>query len=172
MSAINLGAEWWEYHVPNTDTLLVIRKIRGGRTLPVLESLQLLYLADARLKSIIDQQGEEDRPVDGGFLFEHQHLYLVAHDQEFPSMRLTYGIIQNMVTGLKDSFWHVHYMESTVDVYRVEPGFVVNVGLGTIFWPTVGPTTLNGLNPGLRLPGVPSNIGGNIQMSGNLISSA
>ena len=171
-TAVNLGADRWEYHVPNTDTLLVIKKRSGGRTLPVLESLQLLDLADAKLKNIIDQQGGEDRPVDGGFLFEHQHLYLEAQDYGIPLMRLTYGITQDMVSGLKDSFWHVNYMESTVDLYRIGPGFAVNVGLGTISWPTVRPTILNGSNPRLPLPGVPNNIGDSIQLPRDLTSSA
>ena len=145
-----LGADRWEYRVPNTATAIIIKKHLTGRTMPLLESLQLLYLASEDLGNLINERGPDAVPAHGRYLKIYRGLHLEAQDWRLPHGRpLTYSIIQDMVTGLKDCFWRVNYVESFVDIYRLDGSPLYMVGQGAIYEPTTPLTALNGAVPGL-----------------------
>ncbi len=112
-----LGADAWEYRVPNTDTLIIIGKLVYGRRMPLLGILQLLNHADADLRLEIDKHGGRSPLGDNVYRFQEDSLEVEAHKTTGP---LTYNMVRDLVTGLKDCFWHVNYVESAVDIYLVE----------------------------------------------------
>lgn len=119
--------------------------------MPTLESLQLLYLASEELGNIINEHGPDFVPADGRYSKEYRGLRLQAQDWRLPHGRpLTYGIIQDMVTGLKECFWRVSYVESLVDIYRAEGSPIYMVGRGVI---SVDTRSLNRIAPYLRVAG-------------------
>lgn len=110
-----LGEDAWEYRVPNTDTFIIIGKY--GRRMPLLGILQLLNHADADLRLKINEYGGRTPLGDNVYRFQEDSLEVEAHKTTGP---LTYNMVRDMVTGLKDCFWHVNYVESAIDIYRVE----------------------------------------------------
>ena len=125
-----LGLDKWECQVGNT--LLVIRKNRNGRRMPVLESLQLLDEVSSNLKAEVDQHGGETRLVGGELTYYFQNLGLEAHEWPDAQVPVTYDMVVDMMTGLKDCFWRVNYVESTVDLYKIGSRVLARAGFGTI----------------------------------------
>ena len=153
-TATDLGVDQWDYDVPNSDTMIRIKKARVGRTMPVAESLQLLHIATRDLHSLIEAHGADAFPEGGNYHLVYRNLHLEVHDSN-PSgpSRLPYSVIQDTVTGLKDCFWRVNYVESLLYVWRIERASYVAAGHGAIFGPIIPPPTLSGGSPGLQLPG-------------------
>lgn len=113
-----LGNDQWEYRVPDSNTFIVIKKEPLGRRMPLLGILQLLdHADDVDLRDKIRQYGGHSRLLDNRYIYHYENLELEAHETVGP---LTYIMIRDMVTGLKDCFWHVNYAESEVDIYRLE----------------------------------------------------
>ena len=126
---VPLGADRWEYRDPNSDTLLVINKDTNGRRMPVLESLQLLQELDRDIELEADIRGMETPLVGGGYIYHYNNLDFEAHQWREAETPLTYNMVHDVVKGLKECFWRVNYVESTVEVYRVESPRS-NVGAG------------------------------------------
>ena len=130
---VPLGADRWEYRVPNSETLLVINKDTNGRRMPVLKSLQLLQDLGRDIEFEADTRGGETPLVGGGYIYYYDNLDFEAHQRREAETPLTYNMVLDVVEGLKQCFWRVNYVESTVEVYRVEsPRSNVNAGFATI----------------------------------------
>lgn len=115
-----LGEDRWSYRVPNTDTFIVIGKLVHGRKLPILGILQLLNHAHADLQLKINKYGGNSPLIDNKYRFQENSLEVEASETIGP---LTWNMVRDMVTGLQDCFWHVSYVESLINIYRVEgPG--------------------------------------------------
>lgn len=138
-----LRADQIEYHVPNTDTNLVIRKVPQGRRMPEADSLQLLSLADARLQTFINR-GLGDKPLEGGgYLLQHSVVGIVVH--QLPGHPpATYHQARDMIKGLKACLWQVNYVESTIQIWDGDSPRV-QVGWGTIsFTKALGGVAVSG----------------------------
>lgn len=129
---VGLGADEYEFRVPGTNTLLIIRKAGSKSQMPVLETLQLLSHATADLETLMREHGVNARLINGEFVTHHDNFVLEAHEPRIPQVPLTYDIVQDMVTGLKDCFWRLNYVESTVDIYRLGQQSVIQVGSGIL----------------------------------------
>ena len=153
-TAMDFGADQWDYDVPDSDTMIRIRKAPSGRTMPIAESLQLLHLATRDLQNLIGEHGGDAFPEGGNYHVAHRNLDLEVQDPD-PSRpsRLPYSVIQDIVTGLKDCFWRVNYVESLLDVWRIDRASYIIAGHGAISGPNIPPPTLSGASPGLQLPG-------------------
>lgn len=113
----SLQADSYEYQVPNTHTIFVINKKLGGRTLPVVDALQLFNHVRQDLKDEIDAHGEEETSlVDKSYQYYYNDLALEAHDT---TGEFTYHMTEDVVSGLQDVFWRVGYGESKIDVYSM-----------------------------------------------------
>ena len=162
-----LGADQWHCRVD--DTLFVIRKNPNGRRMPTLESLQLLNEATRDLELQIDQRGGGDIRIEGGnYVYHYQGLTLEAHQWPGVQLPVTYDTVQNMVSGLKDCFWRVNYVESTIEIDRIGSRTIADVGFGIISFlpalnranitiPTAGSATQNEISSGLP-PSSTSNV--------------
>ncbi|KAL8830416.1 MAG: hypothetical protein Q9191_001445 [Dirinaria sp. TL-2023a] len=125
-----LGADSWEY--PIGDTLFNIQKLTHGRRMPILESLQLLDEADRDLDSQIEQRGD-DTPIEGGeYFYLFGGLRLAARQYVGARVPVTYDTVKDMVTALKDCFWRVNYVESTLKISRISSRSLLTSGAGSI----------------------------------------
>lgn len=112
-----LGDDSWEYRVPNTDTFIILGRLAPGRRMPVLGTLRLLDHADADLQLQITKYGGHSPLGDESYRFQEGSLEVQARKT---AGLLTWNMVRDMVTGLKVCFWHVNYVESAIDIYRVE----------------------------------------------------
>ena len=160
----NLSADRWEYHVPGTSTLLVIQKTYAARTLPVLESLQLFDQASAQIRNNITEYGRDARLVNGRFISIYKTLSLQAYERSPPTEPLTYDMVNDVVTGLKDCFWRVNYAEASFSIDRITDYTAIGLGYGFITFKNApilsnltssggGFAPLNASSINLQLPG-------------------
>ena len=156
-----LGVNRWECQVGNT--LLVIKKNSNGRRMPTLGSLQLLDEVSRTLEADVDQHGGEARLLGREFTFYFENLGLEAYEWLDAQVPVTYDMVVDMVTGLKDFFWRVNYVESTVDLYYIGARLLARAGFGTISFrnardrmnstrAAVGAPSRNRTITGLQLP--------------------
>ena len=153
---VPLGADRWVYRVPDSETLLIINKDTNGRRMPVLKSLQLLQDLGRDIQFEADIRGGES-PLDGGrYIYYYDDLDFTARQWRDAETPLTYNMVVDVVKGLEQCFWRVNYVESTVEVYRVEsPRFNVRAGFATISFHDV--PDRNGLNETMQSSSAASN---------------
>lgn len=113
-ATISLEADVWHCHMPNTRTQIVITKLPNGRTMPIMETLQLVNHAARDIRLKINQRGGDPPLEHHGYTYEENGFAVQAHQSPGP---LTYQMVFDMMAGLSNCFWHVNYVESKVDIF-------------------------------------------------------
>lgn len=115
----------YTYRVPNTQTLITIVPDDSAATMPEAETLELWDEVGDDVSDELETHSRTATLDDGSYFYGPEDVAFEATETLGP---LTYARLLDVVQGLKDSFAHVHYLESVVTIYDAAPAVPAVLG--------------------------------------------